>query len=968
MAELIEASKRGDLALVKNLVKAGHCIDGEYGWQKWDRYYVWTPLMEASHAGHSDVVRYLLVNNADVSKTGFYGSSALHHASESGHLDIVNMLIPKGANIEAENEFCRTPLMIAAERGHLSVVEVLISSGASLNKKNKRGCTALHYACHNGDLDIVNMLISKGANIDTEDHDGSTPLMMAVIRGHHSVVDVLISSEVSLNKKSKKGRTALDYACENGNSDIVNMLLSKGADIEAEDCNGLTPLMRAVESGHHSVVDVLISSGTSLNKKNKEGRTALDYAAGTKDGVKCSCLLIEAGADMSNISKESQAAFVLQAVQEGLDSQLKTLVLTGAPVNHKDGDGRTALHYAAEHNHIQCGILLVEASADIQIRDQSGQTPMSYASAQFKAAIEQTFSFSCKKSICIIGNAGSGKSSLIASLQNENAPFIKKVSNRIFGVKDSRLRTAGIEPVALSSKRYGNLTMFDFAGQHEYHSPNESFLESMLTKTGSTVTIILVVKVTERESVISRQLYRWLTPISKMCSSSSPVRVIVVGSFLDKVKSKVAAKDNLSRCLQMIQTDLNESVMEFQGTCFLNCRQPYSSGMEQLCLWLNEIPTPQFKAAETPYSMSWVISCLKRAFHQKAIKFIDFIHWMESNKADLPTNLPSAEVVCSDLSATGHFLYLPNKVDSSQSWLILDLATILNDVYSSLFSPSKKIVDQFGLLKHHDLQFLFPTLDESMTYHVLIAFDFCMEVDPTLLSEEITKLKGSQKDDFLFIPALVSSKPPETFLDLHAESDAEIHTLCWQLQADEKHFISPRLMQTIILRLAAHQVFHHELGGNAKEHCCSVWQNGISWQSLDGVDVAVQIRDNALVQVLGRSTAGPYVLCQYISEITLDIIITILQLSPDFSANPYIIRSSDPISLLKEHKEISYHDMFPVSSILSLMSEGREMCFSRPDQSGQPTRLPVSNLFSGVHLSLDTVQKLCFHHFACDGE
>ena len=1098
MAELIEACRRGDLASVIKLVEEGHSVDGVYSGQS---MYAWTPLMEASIAGHSNIVKYLLEQNAIMNARDSYGKSALHHAhvGKNGSLDIVNMLISKGADIEAEDRGGWTPLMIAAVKRQHSLVELLISSGASLDKKNRKGHTAFHYACKNASTDIVNMLISKGANIEEEDHDGLTPLMWAAMTGYYSVVEVLISSHTSLNKKNKEGCTALDYACENGHLNIVDMLISKGADIGAEDddgytplmraakkgyyfvvevlilagtfvvnkknkegrtalhyaceyryediikmlisnganvdagdCKGFTPLMMAAKRGHDLVLEILISSGASPNKKSEEGCTALDYAARANELESCNflikaggdmsmiskesqavllhqavkkgldsqfktliqagapvnhkdedgqtalyyaaeaqqinfvCLLLEAGADISFISKKLQTALIYQAVDDGLDLQLKTLILAGAPVDHKGGYGRTALHYAAEHNHIQCGILLVEGGADIQIKDIEGQTQIDNASPEFRAAVEQTLYFSSKKTICIIGNACSGKSTLIASLQNENAPFIKKVSNRIFGVKDIHQRTTGIEPVSLSSKKYGDVAMFDFAGQHEYHGPHEMFLESILTKTGSTVTIILVVKVTEEEHVISQQLYRWLSPISKMCSSSSPVRAIIVGSFLDKVISKSQAKDKLSHCYQRIQKDLKNASMDFQGTCFLDCRQPYSDGIDQLCQWLDEVPSPLYKATDTQYSISWVISRINHTFDQKAIKLIDLTKWMNDNKANLPTNLPSAEVVCSDLSATGHFLYLPNKVDSSKSWLILDLAAILHDVYGRIFSPFKKIVDQFGLLKCLDLQQLFPKQDEDMIHNVLVALEFCIEVDPTLLSKEIMKLKGSEKDDFLFFPALVSANPLEKFPSLHP--GVEIHTLCWQLQADEKHFISPRLMQTTILRLAAHQVFHHQLGQNTREHCCSVWWNGISWQSPDGVDVAVQISDNALVQVLGRSKAGADVLCKYISEITFDIIATILQLFPDFSANSYIIRSLDPIKLLKEHKYISSESIFPISSVLSIIMDGREFCFSRPDQNGQPVSLPVSDLFSGAHPSLDTVQKLCFPHPVQGGE
>ena len=1024
MAALFEACRRGDLVQVKKLVNKGHSVNGS-------QVHGRTPLIVASIYGHSDIVRYLLEQNANVNITDDPGLSALCYACEGGHLDVVNMLLSKGAETEAKNAR-DTPLMRAIRYGHPTVVEALISSGASVNVKTFSGDTVLDYALEREYLNIINMLISKGAVIMSEDGQDMTPLIGAIVRGHQTEVEALISSGANVNSRNNRGYTALQCACQYGHLHIVKTLISNGANIEAaykaEDCYGMTPLLMAAQHGYHLVVEVLISSGANVNNKNQRGYTALHWAcqyghlhivktlisnganieaeayfrrtplinaaehgyhlvvevlissgasidnrlnltalwyAADNNHNQCCLLLIAAGADVRLISKDLQGRLICNFAKEGLDSGVKTAILTGIPVNFKDGYGFTALHYAAEHNHIQCGILLIEGGADIRIKDSSGKLPLDNSSAEFKAAVEDALSFRSKKTICVIGNACSGKSTLIASLQNEKASFLKKVSNRIFGVKDIRQRTAGIEPVSLSSKRYGNVVMFDFAGQHEYHGPHEMLLESMLTKSGSTMTAIFVVKVTEEATVISQQLYRWLTPISKMSSSSNPVRVIVVGSFLDKVKSKAQAQEKLIHCFQRIQEDLKDAAMEFQGTCFLNCRQPYSSGIDQLCQWLSEIPTPQYKATDTPYSISWVVSRINHTFDQKAIKLVDLSQWMDDNKADLPTNLPSAEVVCSDLSATGHFLFLPNKEDSSKSWLILDLPTILHDVYGRLFSPFEKIVDQFGLLKCLDLQQLFSTLDEDMIRNVLIALEFCIEVDPTLLSEEIMKLKGS-KDDFLFFPALVSAQPPEAFPG--PPTDLVLPTLCWQLQADDKHFISPRLLQTIILRLAAHHVFHHQLGQNSREHCCSVWWNGISWQSRKGVDVAVQISDNALVQVISRSKAGPDVLCRYIADITFDIITTIRQLLKDFSATSYIICTSNPTNLLKEPQNLSSHATFPSHGVLASVTDEEEFCLSRPDQRGQSASLSVSELFSGMRPSLHTVQMLCFDHLDHDGE
>ena len=612
------ACQYGHPHIVKTLISNGANIEAE-------GYCGMTPLKKAAQHGHHLVVEALISSGANVNNENNEGNTALHCACQYGHPHIVKTLISNGANIEAEDEYGMTPLFSAAQHRHHLVVEVLISSGANVNNVNKRGYTALHCACQYGHPHIEKTLISNGANIEAEDCNGMTPLKNAAQHGRHLVVEVLISSGVNVNNVNKRGYTALHCACQYEHLHIVKTLISNGANIEAKSYYGKTPLMMAAQYGHYLVVKVLISSGASIDHKDRLNHTALWYAA-NESHKQCCFLLIAAGANVRFLSKDLQAMLICNPAKEGLDSQVKTVILAGVPVNLKDEFDRTALHYAAENNHIQCGILLIEGGADIRIKDFMGNTPLDYSSSELKAAVEEAISFHSKKTICVIGNACSGKSTLIAALQNENASLFKKVSNRMFGVKDIRQRTAGIEPVSLSSKRYGNVVMFDFAGQHEYHGPHEMLLESMLTKSGSTVTAILVVKVTEEVSIISQQLYRWLIPISKMSSSSSPVRVIVVGSFLDKMKSKAQAKEKLTHCYQKIQDDRKDAAMEFQGTCFLKCRQPYSSGIDQLCQWLSEIPTPQYKATDTPYSIIWVISRINHAFNQKAIKLVELSH------------------------------------------------------------------------------------------------------------------------------------------------------------------------------------------------------------------------------------------------------------------------------------------------------------------------------------------------------
>ena len=957
------ASARSDLKVVKALLSKGADIDVE---DKDCR----TPLWLAAEMGKIDILLYLINHGADVKKKDGRKRTALHYASERGDLKVVKALLSKGAEIDVEDRYRCTPLMLAADSGHNNISLYLINHGADVNMNHLKQ-TALHYASERGDWKVVEALLSKGAEIDVEDRYRCTPLMLAAESGHNDIFLYLIDHGADVNKKEGRKRTALHYASERGDLEVVEALLSKGAEIDVEGKDRWTPLILAVKYQKFAIMCHLIKAGANVKQlvdhfsaivKDRYLRrylflSALSYTI-TKNHIAEAGVLITNGVGIEGeLDNPPRTALTLSA-ENGHDSLVRNLILQGVNVNYQDANGRSALHFAASSNHIQCGILLVEAGADVRLVDRDYHTPLDLASKELKDTIIQTLSFNTKKTVCVIGNACSGKSTLIASLQNENAKWWETYYHWLFGVRNISERTAGIEPVSLSSKRYGDTLFLDFAGQHEYHGPHEMFLESISSKSRCTVTIIMVVKVTDEEPAISQQLDRWLHPVSKMATIRNPIQVVVIGSHMDKVKSKVEAKSKLERCYQRVQQSLCDAPLQFHNACYLDCRQPYSSDINKLCAYLNEVPIPQYKAAEISYSICWVISRMKTSLDSEAIRVSDFTEWIEENKANLPTNLPPSEEVCKDLSSTGHFMYLPNKEDPSNGWLVLDLPFILHKIYGTLFSPSKKIVNEFGLLNCQKLSVLFPSLDQGMVRDVLTSLEFCIDVDPSILAEEVAQLTESTDEDHnhLFFPALVSSQPPKVF----PHSQQGCHVLSWQSIVVRRPFISPRLLQTIILRLAAHHVFHYKQDSDTREHYCSVWCNGIFWQSTKDVDVAVQISDSTIVELIGRSEVGPEVLCSYISTIAGDISATIHELSPTLSATAYIIHPSDPQVLLENPRSPSPHEKFPVDIILESIRNNRNTSLSYKVEEEPATRKPISDLFSGFVPKEDVIGHLSF--------
>lgn len=157
--------------------------------------------------------------------------------------------------------------------------------------------------------------------------------------------------------------------------------LSYEEQIELNCFNDLPPLHQAVARGDFSEVRRLLSSGdTNVKEVDKSGDTALHCCYRDE---RIAELLISNGADI--YARNSSGRIPLMAILAGQyraeksEKIIRFLLLKdrhNKMVQSVDEFGESPLHVAATHNEIAVMRLLLRAGADVNARDNYGNTPL----------------------------------------------------------------------------------------------------------------------------------------------------------------------------------------------------------------------------------------------------------------------------------------------------------------------------------------------------------------------------------------------------------------------------------------------------------------------------------------------------------------------------------------------------------------------------------------------------------------
>jgi ankyrin repeat protein len=309
---------------------------------------VWTPLMLALKNGHTDIVKLLVEDGADI-HTIIRQENAISLASANGHAGIVKILLDAGADPHFSGANGSSLLCLAASNAHEEVVRLLLEEGVPVNQENNDGSRPLHLAaCRKGSVAVMKELLRHGAEIHAQDESGNTCLMEAVIGATVEEVEFLVKHKADVTTRGPDDASCLHYAMDRAEEpcDIVKVLLDNGADVNARDFSGRTCLhsigyrARTLPSLDR-LLQILKTYKVDVNARDNDGNTPLHV--------------------LHRAHHSSATPFLSQP---GLDVNAQNLL------------GETPLHCSTHAGRFDVSAMLIECGADVNSVDNKGRTPL----------------------------------------------------------------------------------------------------------------------------------------------------------------------------------------------------------------------------------------------------------------------------------------------------------------------------------------------------------------------------------------------------------------------------------------------------------------------------------------------------------------------------------------------------------------------------------------------------------------
>ena len=177
--------------------------------------------------------------------------------------------------------------------------------------------------------------------------------------------------------------SGLHAAAAKGDAAEIERLIASGEKPDVQDAHSRTPLHVAAHFRRHAAAQALLKRGANANALDAQKYDIVTIAAVNND-VPMLKLALAGGCDPKAITSPYQGTALIAAAHLGHAEVVRVLIAAGAPLDHVNNLGWTALMESivlgnGGKNHTDSLEALVRASANVNIADRQGVTPLGHA-------------------------------------------------------------------------------------------------------------------------------------------------------------------------------------------------------------------------------------------------------------------------------------------------------------------------------------------------------------------------------------------------------------------------------------------------------------------------------------------------------------------------------------------------------------------------------------------------------------
>ena len=194
------------------------------------------------------------------------------------------------------------------------------------------------------------------------------------------------TGQVPPSPAERAAYTGLHAAALAGDAAAIRTQVAAGARVDAREGRGRTPFHVATYARRHDAMRALVAAGANPNALEDDRYDAVTIAA-VADDVATVKVALALGNGARNVTSRYDGTALIAAAHLGHDDVVRELIRAGAPLDHVNNLGWTALFESVAlgdggPRHVATLKALVDAGANVNLADRGGMTPYTLAYAR----------------------------------------------------------------------------------------------------------------------------------------------------------------------------------------------------------------------------------------------------------------------------------------------------------------------------------------------------------------------------------------------------------------------------------------------------------------------------------------------------------------------------------------------------------------------------------------------------------